>query len=286
MHIISCGGILTVFLERIWEVIQEWRDRPLKPHTRIGKYRIESVIGTGSYGIAYLVKNTDTLELLVAKQVKRSRMGKPKGVAMQQYEANVLKSIRQHSFVPQFVETFSDNNRFFLVMSYVRGLSLEDLLFEQHVAFTTEESLQLLRKIAWIVHALHEQDLVHRDVRIPNVILLGDEPYLIDFGLARFIGDDPTYESPDLISYEIEKQLKREVHPRSDLYALGHLLLFLLYSSYKPDQPEEMGWQEELQLDEPLVIMLKRLLQMEEPYESMLDLIAEIDRLLEKNKKQ
>ncbi|MGC5323899.1 serine/threonine protein kinase [Brevibacillus sp. SYSU BS000544] len=275
-----------MLFERILEFIQQWRDRPLKPRTTIGKYQIESVIGSGSYGIAYLVKNKETNEIMVAKQVKKSRMGKPKGVAMQQYEADVLAKVSHLPYVPKFIEIFSDKNRCFLVMSYVHGHALEDLLFEQHVVFSHEESLRLLRKIACVVQSLHEQGLIHRDVRIPNIILFEKEPYLIDFGLARFMGDKPTYESPDLDGYPVEKQLKREVHPRSDLYAMGHLLLFLLYSSYDQESTEEKSWQDELQLDEPLHNLLKRLLQLDTSFESTHDLIAAIDLLLEKNKKQ
>lgn len=275
-----------MLIERVQEYIQQWRDRPLKPLTPIGKYRIESVIGSGSYGIAYIVTHMETKKTLVAKQVKKSRMGKPKGVAMQQYEAKILRALHQQSNIPQFVELFADKNRFFLVMSYVRGHSLEDLLFEHQKTFSQQESLRLLYKVALIVQSLHEQEIIHRDVRIPNIILYEDEPYLIDFGLARFIGDDPTYESPDLSDYVIEKRLKREVHPRSDLYALGHLLLFLLYSSYEQEPSEEKSWEEELALDEPHLRMLRRLLQLDEPFDNIQQLLSAIETILEMNKKQ
>lgn len=269
-----------VFWHQLRATLQTWLDRPLRPKKNLGEYRIETVLGAGSYGIAYLVRHEKSDTLYVAKQIKRSRNGKPKGLAMQEYEAKVLKSL-QHPLIPRFIEQFAYQNKSFLIMSYIDGVPLEDVLFTHGKIYNEKEALILLKKIAQIVQALHEQGVIHRDVRIPNIILLNDEPYIIDFGLARFLGDSPSYEARDLAEYPLEKQVKREVHPKSDLYALGHLLLFLLYSAYEPAHSEEKNWEEELALRPPLRTMLRKLLQLDEPYESVQELVNAIDQLLQ-----
>ena len=261
-----------------------WTDRPLKVGTQLGSYRITSVLGLGSYGIAYLAKEEASGDLYVLKQVKPSLRRHPKGPAMQNYEAQVLRAL-SHPRIPQVKEQFVHNGQYFLVMTYMTGSTVEDLLFENQREYPLHKALQLVMKIADIVSHLHQRGIIHRDVRIPNVILRAGEPYLIDFGLARFLGDPATYESDTVDNYPLEKQIKRRVEPASDLYALGHFLLFLLYSTYEatPDQ-EERSWEEELSIPEELRGMLRRLLQLDTPYTNIEEFLAEARLFLEKEK--
>ncbi|WP_134686681.1 serine/threonine protein kinase [Brevibacillus migulae] len=261
-----------------------WTDRPLPVGTRLGSYRITSILGLGSYGIAYLAVEEATGELYVLKQVKPSLRRHPKGPAMQHYEAQVLRSL-SHPRIPQVKEQFEQSGHYFLVMTYMTGSTVEDLLFENHREYPQLKALQLVMEIAEIVLHLHQRGIIHRDVRIPNVILREGKPYLIDFGLARFLGDPATYESDTVDNYPLEKQIKRRVEPASDLYALGHFLLFLLYSTYEasPDQ-EERSWEEELSIPGELRSILRRLLQLDPPYANVEEFLAEARSLLEKEK--
>lgn len=246
-----------------------WTDRPLRVGTIVGSYRITTVLGLGSYGIAYLAQDIEANETCVLKQVKPSLRKHPKGPGMQQYEADVLRAL-SHPRIPRLKEQFMAKGQYFLAMTYIAGSTVEDLLFEQNQQITLEQSLALVVEIAEIVLHLHQHGIIHRDVRIPNVIIRNDKPYLIDFGLARFLGDPATYESESVDDYPLEKQIKRRVEPASDLYALGHFLLFLLYSTYQAAEDEpERSWEEELALPAEVHAMLRRLLQMDAPYDNV-----------------
>jgi serine/threonine protein kinase len=273
----------------IWKKIIQWfhriwTDRPYPTGTRLGEYRITSVLGLGSYGIAYLAVHEPTKETYVIKQVKPSLRHQPKGNAMQEYEMKILQAL-DHPLIPKAVERLQIGDHSFLVMTYISGMTMEDFLFEQHGTFTEKEAVTFVREAANIVRYLHHHGVIHRDVRIPNVIVRDGKPFLIDFGLARFLGDKATYESDSLDSYPLEKQLKRKVEPASDLYALGHFLLFLLYSTYtpQPGQPER-SWEEELTLSSEVRTMLRRLLQIEEPYPDVDQFLLAIDDYLRKTK--
>lgn len=258
---------------------QVWVDRPFAPGRQIGSYRIKSVLGVGSYGIAYLAADPGGAEVVI-KQVKPSLRNHPKGEAMQRYEQKVLQSL-DHPQIPKVIEHFHEKKDSFLVMTYMEGQTLEELLFDRITKFTEYEAALLVKKIADIVLYLHQRGIIHRDVRIPNVILSGGTPYLIDFGLARFLGDAPTYVSEQLGSYPEEKQLKRKVEPTSDLYAFGHFLLFLLYSTYAAaDEQPERSWEEELTLTPPMRLMIRRLLQVDPPYADMAEWMADLDSYL------
>jgi serine/threonine-protein kinase len=138
-----------------------------------------------------------------------------------------------------------------------------------------------------IVVYIHDQGIVHRDIRIANVILNGERVHLIDFGLACDVYQHGTNPISDDIKEDdpTEKKLRREISFSSDFYALGHLLLFVLYSSYSEeilidrpnsDQQIERSWEEELSILQPQTKkLLRRMLQAEQPYENVKQLILD-----------
>lgn len=257
-----------------------WVDRPLSPGTSLASYQIKSVLGLGSYGIAYLAIHLPTGGHYVIKQVKPSLRSRPKGEALQQYEWKVLRSL-EHPRIPRAVEHFIWRKHSFLVMTYFPGPTLEELLFDRHAAFSERDAVLLMREISEIVVHLHARGIVHRDVRIPNVIIHEGKPVLVDFGLARFLGDAPTYVSDEITAYPEEKQLKRRVAPSSDLYACGHFLLFLLYSTYKTDEGKpERSWEDELHLSPQVHRMIRKLLLIDPPYLNVGQWQSEMDQYL------
>ncbi|MDI3410208.1 hypothetical protein QKW52_06430 [Bacillus sonorensis] len=63
---------------------------------------------------------------------------------------------------------------------------------------------------------------------------------------------------------------------KSDFYALGHFTLFLLYSGYTPITKDEKSWEEELSVSPGLKAVLRKMLQIDPPYESAQDIIADL----------
>lgn len=269
----------------MWRQLLAWwnrevRDRPYRPGSLIGKYRVEEVLGVGSYGIAYLARRPGEQEQVVLKQVRPSLRHTPKGEAMQAYERKVLQML-SHPQIPRCLDSFSYRRDSFLVLTYIEGPTLEDLLFEQNIQIDEYTAASYMRKLGDVIAYLHDRDVIHRDIRIPNVIWKDDLPYLIDFGLARLRGDAPTYTVEDVTAYPPEKQLKREVSPASDLYALGHFFLFLLYSSYTAEEGTvERSWEEELTLSPAIRQMIRSLLQIDPGYPSVNHWLADLDAYL------
>lgn len=261
------------WLERIWI------NRPHKIGTVIQTYRIEEILGIGSYGIAYKAVHLPSATTYVMKQVKPSLRDTPKGQLLQVYEARVLHAL-DHPAFPKLIERFTDKQNHYLVMSHMPGITFEQLLFERQHGFGEREAVAIVKRIAELVMILHQHHIIHRDVRIPNVLLDGEKLSIIDFGLARFIGDAPTYTNVSIDSYPEEKQLKRAISPTSDLYALGHFLLFLLYSTYESKEGEpERSWEEELSLSPALVGIIRRLLQADHPYASVAEFLLALEAI-------
>ncbi|GLI08477.1 putative serine/threonine-protein kinase YbdM [Paenibacillus tyrfis] len=255
---------------------QAWIDYP-EPEGRLlaGTYEIVRSLGSGSYGLAYRCRDIRTGEHVVVKQSKPSKGELAERLLERETE---LLSGLKHPGIPGFRGSFRHRNRLCIAIDLIEGHTIEDLLFEQERPFSELESLRWIAKLMEIVGYVHDQGIVHLDVRIPNVILREERLYLIDFGLAKRIGEEAAESYAD---EELRKRRTPEV--RSDLYAVGHLLLFLLYSSYqeRPGQPPA-DWQEELAVSGDVKHIIRRLLQVEPPYADTESFRFELDNTLQR----
>jgi serine/threonine protein kinase, bacterial len=253
-------------LRLLWEL---WRDRPLKPGKMVaGQYEVVHALGSGSYGISYLVQDREFGRRCVLKQVKPSKRRGSKGRPIFDYETSILATL-DHPCIPKLLHRFEWRGGLFFAMEYMAGPNLEDVIFAEGARFGEREALERMRELLSIVEYVHAHGIVHRDVRIPNVILMDGRLRLIDFGLARRLGDPATQDAEVLDDYAMEKQLKRAVAFTSDFYAMGHFLLFLLYSTYEEDSEVERSWEEELaHLTPQTKSLLRRMLQLDTSFES------------------
>jgi serine/threonine-protein kinase len=215
--------------------------------------------------------------LCVLKRIHPLRGGAVRRQALLIQETRMLSRL-QHPAIPALYEHFDHRGFPCFTMSFAPGTSLERMLFVDERVFTPSESLAMLLRILDIVAYVHSQGVVHRDIRIGNVIIDGDDVHLIDFGLARELGAGQTMEDRvETISDDdpTEKQLRRALSFTSDFYGLGHLLLFMLYSGYAKEGIER-GWEEELTNLHPQTRrLLRRMLQAEQPYTHIRDVIAD-----------
>ena len=135
----------------------------------------------------------------------------------------------------------------------------EDLIVEDKHIFSKDEIYNVGSQLLELVEILQNNNIVHRDIRLPNVILKKNkEIALIDFGLARFIDND---------------RYLKEI----DYWWIGDFLIFLYYSSYTETNSEERPWFEELELNIDEKIFLKRLMGIEERYKDIKDIKEQLE---------
>jgi len=279
---------------------QAWMDYPMREgRTLQGIYRIVRHIGMGSYGLAY-----EAVDLRSARRVLL-KTNKPSkgliGLQLLRRESDIMKRLR-HPQIPAWIDYLRDGRREALVTELVEGRNLEDAVIEEQMAIGERGALAIARSLMEPLGHLHEAGFVHRDVRIPNVILHGDAVSLIDYGLACGIGEllpeelrrglgelppaeQPAWRSPGQSEsadvWHSVKRRMREPSVTSDLYGIGHLLLFLLYAGFEAPDDRVRSWQEELPISAGTRELIARLLEGgEEGFRTAQELGAEIDRLL------
>lgn len=250
-----------------------WRDYPLPPGTLIGgRYRTQETLGTGSYGTAYRCIDEKEGRIAAVKLSKPSKQAVGRRLLARERE---VLSRMAHPFIPACLDYGESGEGCWLVTEFIEGRTLEDLIFGDGASFTEHECLSWTLDLMDRVAHIHEQGYVHLDLRIPNVIIRDNGVHVIDFGLARPVGG-----GTDAIWLPGREELPERMPPlvQSDLYDVGHLMLFLLYSGYKPEagQPD-LSWEEELELTPAVRGLLRRLLELDRPYASAGELMADLE---------
>ena len=212
---------------------------------QIGKYKILSLIGEGRYGVCYLADYKG--ENVVIKHMKSPIFKKNKDKNF--YEANILHKIN-HKNIPKLLDIINEKNFYGLVLEKKEGATVEEMLFKQKCRFNKKEIFGIGEQLIEILVYLHSIGIVHKDIRIPNVIIDDGDVSLIDFGLARWAD---------------EKNYKRDI----DFSYLGDFLLYLYYSSFKKESFINRPWYEELNLNNEEKQFIKKLFKMEGDFESI-----------------
>jgi serine/threonine-protein kinase len=246
------------------------------------RYEVLSVIGSGSYGIVYLCKDLKTNENRVVKQLRPSKRRNKRNVEMFENEVSVLRRLN-HKNIPMLFEAFSNNGSLFYVMSFIEGNNLEDQIFFEKNTFNEKGSLLVLTHLLELVDYLHKKDIYHQDLRIPNMLLKNKELFLIDFGLSQHkVTVDPIHSTFPSSSNTEDEILEMK---QQDYYDLGEILLYLLYTTYSSKNKKALPWTEELSLEKETVYLLKRLLQITEPYSNTSEISTDLHAALKAKEK-
>lgn len=235
------------------------------------RYEVLKVIGSGSYGIVYLCRDLETDEDKVVKQLRPSK--RRKEAKMLEHEIMILRMLH-HKNIPELFDAFSFNEALFYVMSFIEGDNLEDQIFLRKYAFNENQSLHILSHLLDLVNYLHQKDIYHQDLRIPNMLLKNNQLFLIDFGLSKHAPLDSNNQDEIL-----EMKLQ-------DYFDLGEILLYLLYTTYPSNNKKALPWTEELSLETETVYLLKRLLQLEEPYSNTSEISTDLQAAMKAAEKE
>ncbi|MFI0349782.1 Stk1 family PASTA domain-containing Ser/Thr kinase [Actinomadura sp. 9N407] len=204
---------------------------PLVGQVLDGRYRIESRIARGGMATVYVARDI-RLDRTVAIKVMHAGLASDEEFVRRFIgEAKAAAALSNPNVVAVYDQR-TDGEHVFLVMEYVRGRTLRDLLTERG-RLGPRAALEIMQPVLAALGAAHRAGLVHRDVKPENVLINEDGQIKVaDFGLARAetaSGMTKTGMIIGTVGYLAPEQvLKGSADVRSDVYAAGTLLFELL----------------------------------------------------------
>ena len=208
-----------------------------------GKYHLDIRLGQGGMGVVYKARHAYLKTQHAIKIILPDLVGNdPQLVTRFRQEALAAAAIRHQNVVGVSDYGVINGSVPFLVMEYVEGESLHDLLTRER-SLHPEKALELISAIGAGVAAAHHQGIVHRDLKPLNIMICNDKPSIaqsvkiLDFGLAKIKSGEllgsfiqaqttglmgsPYYMAP-------EQWADDEPDSRSDIYSLGVMLFQML----------------------------------------------------------
>lgn len=207
------------------------------------RYRLDEVLGQGGYGAVYLAEDIKIKRRCVVKQMLiqgRSRQDVEIYRANFKREADLLVELNDpgHPNIPEIFDYFSTDTGNYLVMKYIEGQNLKDVLEQSEDKIPWREAVHYATGVCSALDYMHtkrDEPILHRDIKPAN-ILLGDDGrvWLVDFGLAKADpvvsvgGDQAATRASGSLGYTPLEQWFGRAVPASDIYALGVTLHHLV----------------------------------------------------------
>jgi serine/threonine protein kinase/formylglycine-generating enzyme required for sulfatase activity len=221
------------------------RMAPESASTSIGRYRVERVLGKGSFGLVYLAQD-DQLQRPVAIKVPHpERVAQPEDAEAYLTEARTVANLDHPHIVPVYDVGSTKQFPCFVVSKYIDGTDLATRLKQSRLSI--DEAVGLVVTVAEALHHAHKQGLVHRDIKPGNILLdRSGKPFVGDFGLAlreQDVGRGPRYAgTPAYMSPEQARGEGHRVDGRSDIFGLGVVFYELLTGRrpFNADSREEL----------------------------------------------
>jgi hypothetical protein len=198
--------------------------------TELEGYRIESPLSAGAMGAVYRAQRVDDGTPVAIKRLLDTRH-----IARFEIESRLLSTLH-HPRVVNVMDYFTAESGVYLVMEMIKGDDLGALLKERgNPGLPVDDAIEYTRQACEALQYVHDQQIVHRDVKPANLIDAPDKDgiVLVDFGVARQMGDEeevdqgtvgigtPRFMAPEVFA-------GGTVSPRSDVFSLAATLWTLL----------------------------------------------------------
>jgi serine/threonine protein kinase len=208
-----------------------------------GRYQILTELGRGAMGIVYKAYDPKINRVVAIKTVSLGAANSPEEQVCRARFFREAEAAGRLSH-PRVVAIFDigenpDTLSPYIVMEYVAGRSLEEILSAEGATLPLPTTLQLIQEVAEGLDYAHIQGVVHRDVKPSNIVIGEDgQAKIADFGIAQLSVADsgqpgrtwgtPAYMSPEQLRGEL-------VDGRSDLFSLG-VILYRMLTGHRPFQ--------------------------------------------------
>ena len=196
-------------------------------------YEFISMLGHGAFGKVRLYRDRNYKDLLFAiKTLKKE------GIPQNQYkfiksEVKILSDL-DHPNIVKYFGAFEDEYYIHILMEYLKGHELSKIIaIKKYMKFEEKDMAKIIEQLLKALSFIHSKKIVHRDIKPDNILFSNKRDYttlkLIDFGLATTKKDKKSVGTPSFMSPDM---LNGESCPKSDIWAVGIIVYFMLTGEY------------------------------------------------------
>ncbi len=208
-----------------------------------GRYILEEQLDSGGMGNIFLAEDKLSKKKVVVKHLHSFKKTK-NNILRFKKEANILKGL-DHPNIVSLIEYLSWNDEFYIILEYLKGISLQEKL-ENKKVFGINEVNDMYLQILNALEAAHRKQIVHRDLKPSNIFCiprkgLYDHIKILDFGISISLEEGPDSRltrtgeiigTPIYLSPEHIRE-KQNISFYSDIYSLG-IILYELLAGFPP----------------------------------------------------
>ena len=220
------------------------------PKTNLNFYRIGKLIGQGGFAKVNLGLNVLTGRVVAIKSFNKNiktKIGINMDMVKVLYEINLMKKLN-HQNITKILETFEDDQFYFIIMEYINGGNLFSYVKKRR-KLSEKVAKFLFRQIILGIKHIHSNLIVHRDIKLENILIdMNNNIKICDFGIGIILSSEnqilhshcgtPVYIAPEIITSTKEKGYKG--FP-VDIYSAG-IVLYIMVSGRLPfdESPDDI----------------------------------------------
>ena len=204
-------------------------------HVFFNRYEIVKRLGGGGMGNVYQAKDLRLSNRFCAIKEMIDLYSEPEEHerTLKEFEREAaLLATLNHPNIPTVYDYFMADDKYYLVMEYVDGMDMNQLLKEIGTKLPEQNVVNIAIQICDVLYYLHthKPPIIYRDLKPSNIMLTGDDRItLVDFGIARFLTanltDITTIGTMGFVPPEVYEE---KIEPASDIYSLGATLFYFL----------------------------------------------------------
>ncbi|MEY3332056.1 MAG: hypothetical protein RLZZ176_356 [Cyanobacteriota bacterium] len=244
------------------------------------RYRVIRILANGGFGQTYIAQDTKRPgnPICMVKHLKPANSDSNFFTTAKRLfhnEAETLEKLSNHDQIPRLLAYFDENQEFFLVQEFIDGHTLSEELIPGQ-PWSETQVMQMLLDILSILEFVHEEGVIHRDIKPDNIIRRASDYklVLVDFGAVKQLrsslvtvgGQGTMTVAIGTPGYMPTEQGQGKPRPNSDIYALGIIAIQALtgvpVSQLQEDADTgEINWQHLIPLNPGLVAILSKMVR-------------------------
>ena len=221
------------------------------PHTKINFYKYGRLIGQGAFGKVNIGLNVLSGRVVAVKSFIKAELKNSQNMTKILYETNLMRKLN-HPNITKILETFEDDKYILIIMEYINGGNLFSFVKKRR-KLSEKISKFLFRQIILGIQHIHSKKIVHRDIKLENILIdLNNNIKICDFGIGIMLDSDkeliqdqcgtPMYMAPEII---LNSKKGGYLGYPVDIWSAGIALYIMLSGtlpfSYRNKEKKEMN---------------------------------------------